>query len=95
MGLAEPPLWFGEVALLDGGQRTHHAWAESDATLAHVSLPTITDWLAEHPAHWQCFGQLAVHKLRVVFAAMKTPACFPARAPDPLPGVVGAWIWTA
>lgn len=25
VGLAESPQWFGEVALLDGGQRTHHA----------------------------------------------------------------------
>ena len=47
VGLAEPPQWFGEVALLDGGQRTHHAWADSDATLAHVPLPAITHWLAD------------------------------------------------
>ena len=42
VGLAEPPQWFGEVALLDGGPRTHDAWAESDATLTHVPLQAIT-----------------------------------------------------
>jgi CRP-like cAMP-binding protein len=71
VGLAERPQWFGEVALLDGGRRTHHASAESDATLAHVPLPAIVRWLAEHPAHWQHVGQLAVHKLRTVFAEIE------------------------
>jgi len=68
VGMAEPPQWFGEVALLDGGPRTHRAWADADATLAHVPAPAIDRWLAEHPAHWQYIGQLAVHKLRVLFA---------------------------
>jgi CRP/FNR family cyclic AMP-dependent transcriptional regulator len=79
VGLAEPPQWFGEVALLDGGQRTHHAWADSDATLAHVPLPAITHWLAEHPAHWQYVGQLAVHKLRVMFAVIEDASLHPSR----------------
>jgi CRP/FNR family transcriptional regulator, cyclic AMP receptor protein len=80
VGLAEPPQWFGEVALLDGGQRTHHAWADSNATLAHVSLPAVTRWLEEHPAHWQYIGQLAVHKLRVMFAAIEDASLHPSRA---------------
>lgn len=67
-GLAQPGQWFGEVALLDGGRRSHDAWAESDTTLAHVPLPALADWLARHPADWRHLGQLAVHKLRVVFA---------------------------
>jgi CRP/FNR family transcriptional regulator, cyclic AMP receptor protein len=79
VGLAEPPQWFGEVALLDGGQRTHHAWADCDATLAHVPLPAITHWLADHPAHWQHIGQLAVHKLRVMFAVIEDAGLHPAR----------------
>jgi CRP-like cAMP-binding protein len=79
VGLAEPPQWFGEVALLDGGERTHHAWAESAATLAHVPLPAISHWLAEHPAHWQYIGQLAVHKLRVMFAVVEDTSLHPAR----------------
>lgn len=79
VGLAEPPQWFGEVALLDGGQRTHHAWADSNATLAHVPLPAIAHWLAEHPAHWRYIGQLAVHKLRVMFAAIEDASLHPSR----------------
>jgi len=79
VGLAEPPQWFGEVALLDGGQRTHDAWVDSAATLAHVPLPAITRWLAQHPAHWEHFAQLAAHKLRVVFAAIEDAGLRPSR----------------
>jgi CRP/FNR family cyclic AMP-dependent transcriptional regulator len=79
VGLAEPPQGFGEVALLDGGPRTHHAWADSDALLAHVPLPAITHWLSQHPAHWQYIGQLAVHKLRVMFAAIEDASLHPSR----------------
>jgi CRP/FNR family transcriptional regulator, cyclic AMP receptor protein len=69
--LAERPQWFGEVALLDGGPRTHDAWAESEVALAHVPLAAVDRWLAGHPAHWRYLGQLAVHKLRVMFAAVE------------------------
>ena len=79
VGLAEPPQWFGEVALLDGGRRTHHAWADSDATLVHVPVAAIARSLAEHPEHWQYIGQLAAHKLRVVFAAVEDASLRPPR----------------
>jgi CRP-like cAMP-binding protein len=79
VGLAERPQWFGEVALLDGGRRTHDACAESDATLVHVPLPAVTRWLEEHPTHWQHIGQLAVHKLRVVFRALEDAGLHPPR----------------
>jgi CRP/FNR family cyclic AMP-dependent transcriptional regulator len=79
VGLAEPPQWFGEVSLLDGGERTHRAWAESNATLAHVPLGVIATWLSGHPDHWQFFGQLAVRKLRVMFDAIEDAGLLPAR----------------
>jgi len=67
------------VALLDGGQRTHHAWAESDATMAHVPLTAITHWLTQHPSPWQHIGQLAVHKLRVMFGVIEDAGLHPSR----------------
>jgi CRP-like cAMP-binding protein len=79
VGLAEPPQWFGEVALLDGGPRTHRAWADSGAKVAHVPLHATMEWLSAHPAHWQHVGQLAVHKLRVMFAAIEDAHLHPAR----------------
>jgi CRP-like cAMP-binding protein len=44
-----------------------------------VPLAAITHWLAEHPAHWQYIGQLAVQKLRVVFAAFEDASLHPPR----------------
>lgn len=79
VGLAEPPQWFGEVALLDDGPRTHRAWADSRATLAHVPAVALAQWLSIHPAHWQFIGRLAVHKLRVMFGAMEDASLHPAR----------------
>jgi CRP-like cAMP-binding protein len=79
VGLAEPPQWFGEVALLDGGSRTHRAWADSRAKLAHVPLRAVMEWLSAHPAHWQYIGQLAVHKLRVMFGTIEHAHLHPAR----------------
>lgn len=78
-GRAEPPHWFGEVALIDGGTRTHRAWADTPATLAHVPLAAITRWLDAHPAHWQYIGQLAVHKLRVMFDVVEDAGLHMAR----------------
>jgi CRP/FNR family cyclic AMP-dependent transcriptional regulator len=78
-GLAEPPQWFGEVGLLDGGKRTHDAWADCDSTLAHVPRAVMDRWLSEHPAHWQYVGQLAVHKLRVMFAAIEDSSLYSPR----------------
>jgi CRP-like cAMP-binding protein len=80
VGLAEPPQWFGEVSLLDGGERTHRAWADLKATLVHVPLAAVTSWLAGNPAHWRFIGQLAVHKLRVMFGSLEHASLHPARA---------------
>jgi CRP-like cAMP-binding protein len=79
VGLAEPPQWFGEVALLDSGPRTHRAWADAGATIAHVPVHAVTAWLSAHPAHWRYIGQLAVHKLRVMFDAIEDAHLHPAR----------------
>ncbi|MFO6418898.1 Crp/Fnr family transcriptional regulator [Hylemonella sp. W303a] len=79
VGLAGPPNWFGEVALLDGGRRTHDAWADTDCVLVHVSLRLITSWLVDHPAHWKHIGQLATHKLRVMFTRLEDDRLQPVR----------------
>lgn len=39
----------------------------------------VTQWLSEHPAHWQYIGQLAVHKLRVMFRAIEDASLHPPR----------------
>jgi CRP/FNR family transcriptional regulator, cyclic AMP receptor protein len=38
VGLVEAPQWFGEIALFDGGGRTHDAWADVTSTLLHLRI---------------------------------------------------------
>ena len=49
VALAEAPQWFGEVALFDGGARTHDAWADVASTLLHLPLRHLTKILADDP----------------------------------------------
>ena len=56
VALAEAPQWFGEVALFDGGARTHDAWADVASTLLHLPLRHLTKILADDPARWQQLG---------------------------------------
>jgi CRP/FNR family transcriptional regulator, cyclic AMP receptor protein len=78
VGLAEPPQWFGEIALFDGGARTHDAWADTPSTLLHLPLRPLTRILADDPAAWRSMGRLLVQKLRITLSlledlALETP----------------------
>jgi CRP/FNR family cyclic AMP-dependent transcriptional regulator len=74
----ETPQWFGEVALFDGGARTHDAWADIASTLLHLPLRHLTKILADDPSRWQQLGRLLVRKLRIALSlhedmALETP----------------------
>jgi CRP-like cAMP-binding protein len=78
VALAEAPQWFGEIALFDGGARTHDAWADVASTLLHLPLRHLTGILAGDPRRWQQMGRLLVQKLRISFSlledlALETP----------------------
>jgi len=77
--LAEAPQWFGEVALFDGGARTHDAWADIASTLLHLPSRHLMRILAEEPGRWQQIGRLLVHKLRIALALLEDMALEPPR----------------
>ena len=77
MALAEPPQWFGEIGLFDGGTRTHDARADVASTLLHVPSRHLRRILAEDPGRWQRMGQLLVHKLRIALALLEDMALEP------------------
>jgi CRP/FNR family transcriptional regulator, cyclic AMP receptor protein len=77
--LAEAPQGFGEIALFDGGARTHDAWADIASTVLHLPLRHLTRILAEDPVRWQQLGRLLVHKLRFAFALLEDMALEPPR----------------
>ena len=79
VGLAEAPQWFGEVALFDGGARTHDAWADITSTLLHLPLRPLTRILADDPGAWQYMGRLLVQKLRIALSLLEDMALEPPR----------------
>lgn len=79
VALAEAPEWFGEIALFDGGVRTHDAWADVASILLHLPLRHLTRILADDPGRWQQLGRLLVRKLRVALCLLEDFALEPPR----------------
>jgi len=79
VALAEAPQWFGEIALFDGGTRTHDAWADVASTLLHLPLRHLTRMLQDDPLRWQQMGRLLVRKLRVALSMLEDMALEPPR----------------
>jgi CRP-like cAMP-binding protein len=75
--LAEAPQWFGEIALFDGGARTHDAWADVPSTLLHLPLRYLTKILADDPRRWQQLGRMLVQKLRIALSLLEDMALEP------------------
>lgn len=75
--LMEPPLWFGEISLLDGQPRTHDAVAEEETLLAHVPREAIEAILAAEPIYWRHVGVLVAAKLRVALGVIEDTASLP------------------
>jgi CRP-like cAMP-binding protein len=71
LGVIEPPQWFGEIACLDGGTRTHDATAVTDTTLLHVPLSRLEALAASDPLWWRALGQLVAEKMRAVFTGLE------------------------
>ena len=79
VALVEAPEWFGEIALFDGGVRTHDAWADVTSTVLHLPLRHLTRILATDPGAWQHLGRLLVRKLRVALSLLEDMALEPPR----------------
>ncbi|MBR0873104.1 Crp/Fnr family transcriptional regulator [Bradyrhizobium tropiciagri] len=75
--MVEAPQWFGEIALFDGGPRTHDAVADIASTLLHLPLRHLTRILADDPGRWQQLGQLLVGKLRIALTLLEDMALEP------------------
>lgn len=78
LGVLEPPQWFGEIACMDGGTRTHDAQAQTASLLLHVPLAALLR-LAEHdPLWWRQLGRLLAEKTRALFAGLEDLTLQPA-----------------
>ena len=72
-------VWFGEVALFDGGPRTHDVYAQTKLRLVHVNLRTLSKLLNEQPQYWRNFGVLLSQKMRLVFSSLEDHALLSAK----------------
>jgi CRP/FNR family cyclic AMP-dependent transcriptional regulator len=77
VAVVEAPEWFGEIALFDGGVRTHDAWVDVPSTLLHLPIRHLTRILARDPGAWQHLGRLLVRKLRVALSLLEDLALEP------------------
>ena len=71
LAIAEPPQWFGEIALFDGAPISHDVWASAPTTLLQVPRAPLLALLDATPAHWHALGLLLTHKLRAAFGAIE------------------------
>lgn len=78
LGVLHPPLWFGELACLDGGPRTHDAQALDAVSLLHLPLAGWLALAAQEPLWWRDLGRLLGEKTRALFEAMEDLAHQPA-----------------
>ena len=77
LAIAEPPQWFGEIALVRRrASVSHDVWASAPTTLLQVPRARLLALLEATPAHWHALGLLLTHKLRAAFAVpSRRPRC--------------------
>jgi len=56
--------WLGELALFDGGARTHDVYADECASLWHIPAQALRTYLRAQPDLWRSLGQLLAAKTR-------------------------------
>jgi len=67
-------VWFGEVALFDGGTRTHDVHAQTPLRLVHISVRCLLLLVDQTPLYWRDFGVLLSQKMRLVFSSLEDHA---------------------
>ncbi|WP_404339790.1 Crp/Fnr family transcriptional regulator [Pseudoalteromonas mariniglutinosa] len=79
LSFIDASFWFGEVALFDGGKRTHDVYAQTAVRLVQVNERSLTALLTETPQYWHDFGLLLTQKIRLLFGSLEDHALLTAR----------------
>lgn len=69
--------WFGEIAAIDGGARTHDVYAVSDSQVLLLPLVRFRDLLRQHPELVRGFLGLACRRIRMLFALAEETMAMP------------------
>ncbi|MBE0379133.1 Crp/Fnr family transcriptional regulator [Pseudoalteromonas prydzensis] len=79
LSFIDSAIWFGEVALFDGGLRTHDVHAQIPSRLLHVPHRSLLQLLTLKPVYWHDFGVLLSHKMRLLFTSLEDHALLTAQ----------------
>ena len=76
----EPGVWFGDVAMFDGDQRTHDAYAHGPTTLLCVSRSDFQKILSVHVELYEALMRLQAKRIRILFGLVEDLNTLPLRA---------------
>ena len=76
----EPGIWFGDVAIFDGDQRTHDAYAHGDSTILCVAKADFRKILALHTELYEALLRLHARRIRQLYGLVEDLNTLPLRA---------------
>jgi len=76
----EPGVWFGDVAMFDGDQRTHDAYAHGPTTLLCVARNDFQKILSTHVELYEALMRLQARRIRTLFGLVEDLNTLPLRA---------------
>ncbi len=80
LNYVEPGIWFGDVAIFDGGRRTHDACAHGDTSIVTVAKADFFAILAEHVELYEALLRLQSRRIRLLFGLVEDLNSLPLRA---------------
>lgn len=76
----EPGIWFGDVSIFDGDQRTHDAYAHGTTTILCVSKADFKKILAAHVELYEAMLRLHARRIRQLYGLVEDLNTLPLRA---------------
>ena len=76
----EPGIWFGDVAIFDGDQRTHDCYAHGDTTTLNVAKADFRKILSHHSEFYEALLRLQSRRIRQLYGLVEDLNTLPLRA---------------
>ena len=76
----EPGVWFGDVAMFDGDQRTHDVYAHGSTSLLCVARNDFQKILSQHVELYEALMRLQARRIRTLFGLVEDLNTLPLRA---------------
>ena len=76
----EPGIWFGDVAIFDGDQRTHDCYAHGDTTTLNVAKADFRKILSQHAEFYEALLRLQSRRIRQLYGLVEDLNTLPLRS---------------